>query len=137
MHELPAPRCFPARLDALADVLAYVADACRRAGTDADTRMRAELAVEELFTNTVHHGYRGGDGQPVWIAAGGEAGRLFVSYRDIAPAFDPLAPPSRPTDPQRVGGRGLGLIAGLADAADYRREDDGNCLELRFGPRLS
>ena len=51
---------------------------------------RIELALEELFTNTVRHGYCRECDSPVWLEAIASPGELRLVYQDAAPAFDPL-----------------------------------------------
>src|ERR1700758_3448913 len=77
---------FPARLDAVPDAMALAAQALQRDGLAPGAVARAELILEELFRNSVLHGYGGDSGQPVWV--GVSAGRLY--YQDAAPPFDPL-----------------------------------------------
>ena len=49
---------FPARLAALRDTAAFAQVFCERNGIDRHTALRLTLVIEELFTNTVQHGYR-------------------------------------------------------------------------------
>ncbi|MCC7081434.1 MAG: ATP-binding protein [Burkholderiales bacterium] len=121
-------------MSALPDILGCVRAACRDAGMIAPAALRVELVIEELFTNTVVHGYRGECDHPVWLYALPAPGALWLTYQDAASAFDPLAPdrPPEPQTPREVGGQGIPLIRNLATSVAYRRADDRNILTLLF-----
>lgn len=119
---------FPARLDAVAGAMDYVAQALQQQGLAAGPVARAELILEELFRNSVLHGYGGDSGQGVWI--GVQDGLLF--YQDAAPPFNPLQQgpdpldPEQPVDQMRVGGVGLLLIRELGSAISYEYSEGRN-----------
>lgn len=112
---------FDARLDAVPAALAYAAEALRQHGLAPGPVARAELVLEELFRNSVLHGYGGDSGHGVWVGVGD--GCLY--YQDAAPPFDPLTEgpdridPTAPLEAQRVGGIGLLLIRQLGSAIQY------------------
>ena len=114
---------FDARLEAVPAALAFVAQALRRNGVAQDLVERSELILEELFRNTVLHGYRGDGLRPVWV--GVEDKRFWLE--DEAPPFDPLtafcAHAERdlkaPAEQLEVGGVGLLLIRRLAAKIEY------------------
>lgn len=129
---------FAARLDAVPGAMAHVAQALQQAGYPHGAVARAELIVEELFRNSVLHGYADGDGgvrdgdHGVWLGVHG--GRLH--YEDAAPPFDPLtqgpaAPdPAVPLERQAVGGIGLLLIRQLGSAIAYEYSDGRNRIAI-------
>ena len=125
-------RHFPARLTALTEVLDHIAAICKQAGLKNDEQLRVELAVEELFTNTVRHGYGQDCDQPVWIAADNSNGSLCITYQDAAPAYNPL---NRPTDriPPPIGGLGVTLVENFAHTL-YLHENERNTLIMTFPP---
>jgi serine/threonine-protein kinase RsbW len=59
-------------------------------GADRGAVLRLVLVLEELFTNTVTHGYPAGSEGPVWIAFAQRADLIEVTYEDAGPPFDPL-----------------------------------------------
>jgi serine/threonine-protein kinase RsbW len=131
----PRARVFPARLDALAEVTAFVEDACGAGGVPRGTVLRLLLVVEELFTNTVRHGHGGDSGAPVRLAVDARDGEVHVCYEDTAPPYDPFAavrtPADLPPDADRpVGGLGVFLVTTLARAYDYVRAGDTNRITL-------
>jgi len=136
MANAPLSR-FPARMDSMAEVRAFVEGACTNAGFDREDCLKVLLIVEELFTNTVVHGYRGESESPVWVAlALGDSG-LTLHYEDAAPSHNPFGD-FRPTDTavlvaqQPVGGLGLRLIRSLAKDASYSRDGERNVTRIIF-----
>jgi serine/threonine-protein kinase RsbW len=98
-------------------------------------RERLVLIVEELFCNSIEHGY-GGDGQePVWLALTPTAEGCGLTYEDAAPAHDPFArakvPPTHShAERLPVGGLGVFLIGQLCSSTRYRRQHERNVIEL-------
>lgn len=93
-------------------------------GTDHTTTLRVILVLEELFTNTVTHGYPMDRDGPIWVTLASEGTAITVTYEDAAPAFDPLAhaPDLAPAPEERApGGLGLALVRGLCVSASYIR----------------
>ena len=127
-----AARCFPARIASLTEVLAHMVEICKQVGLRNIEQLRVELVVEELFTNTVRHGYGQDCDQPVWIAADSRDGNLCITYQDAAPAHNPLDRPDDRTPPP-VGGLGITLVENFAQAR-YLHEDGRNTLILTFPP---
>jgi anti-sigma regulatory factor (Ser/Thr protein kinase) len=131
---------FPARMDSMAEIRTFVEDACTTAGIGREDCLKVLLIVEELFTNTVTHGYREESESPVWIAFDPCDTGFSLRYEDAAPPHNPFGE-FRPMDTavliaqQPVGGLGLKLIRSLATDAAYRREGERNCIRLTFATR--
>ena len=134
MSDQPDARRFSARMSALPEILGCLRQACHDAGVVPAAALRAELVIEELFTNTVRHGYRGECDHPVWLHALPAPGALCLTYQDAAAAFDPLALAlhAEAAAPQCIGGQGIRLIRSLTSSVAYRRADDRNILTLVF-----
>jgi len=101
-------------------------------GTDRETTLRVVLVLEELFTNTVIHGYAGDEG-PVWVTLVSQRDVIAVTYEDAAPPFDPVghsSPPTLAPEARAPGGLGLTLVRGLCVSASYARVDDRNRITL-------
>jgi len=119
---------FPARLDAVPSAMAYAAQALQQDGLAPGAVARAELVLEELFRNSVLHGYGGDSEHAVWVGVAGGC----LHYQDAAPPFDPLTQgpqaldPATPIEDQRVGGIGLLLIRQLGSAIRYDYSDGRN-----------
>jgi anti-sigma regulatory factor (Ser/Thr protein kinase) len=106
------------------------------AGVERAVALRVILVLEELFTNTVTHGYPAGSEGPVWVTLARETGAIEVTYEDQAPAFDPLADAPAPSEQSLVheerppGGLGVALVRGLSASARYARVGDRNRVTL-------
>jgi serine/threonine-protein kinase RsbW len=118
-----------ARLENLARVRAFVAEACRKAGAPAETCSALTLAVDEACTNIIEHAYAGTAGGAIEIAVETAPEELRVTLLDRGRPFDPSAVP--PPDltagwkERPVGGLGWHLIRASVDDVDYEPGPDG------------
>ena len=112
---------FPARLAELHGLREFLEAFCAQAAVAGDACLRLNLVLEELFTNTVRHGYRGDSDAPVWVSLEAQDQRITLSYEDTAPPFNPYPRASLDTTQQirMVGGRGLVLLQRLALEREY------------------
>jgi anti-sigma regulatory factor (Ser/Thr protein kinase) len=100
------------------------------------------LCLEEAVSNVIRHGYAGQPGRPIAVcfSISGEGAYIFT-VDDEAPPFNPLETPSLPMlDEQgeaRIGGHGILLIRGFADALEYKPVQGGNRLCLVFSKGAS
>jgi len=131
---------FPASMASMTEIRAFVESACTIAEIGREDCLKVLLIVEELFTNTVIHGYRGESESPVWMAFEPSEKGFTLRYEDAAPPHNPFGE-YRPTDTavllaqQPVGGLGLKLIRSLVSDARYDRQGDRNCIRLTFSVR--
>lgn len=135
MTQAPECSCFPARLGALPQVLGYVRKMCDSSNMSPVAILRIELVIEELFTNSVRHGYGADSDALVWLQMIIAPGSLYLVYQDAAPAYDPLqhaAQLSVPVGNRPVGGLGIHLVRELATDIAYRRTEGRNILTLTF-----
>lgn len=128
-------RVFPARLRAFDQVKALIDEFCAVAELGPEDRHKLTLIVEELFTNTVTHGYRGDSDAPVFITFEETQGDLRLIYEDSAPQFDPLtagrcADINATIEQRRIGGLGIFITIGLTDKADYSYVEGRNRISL-------
>ena len=126
-----------ARMEGLAEAIAFVEEFCVGRGIAAGDGLRLSLMVEELFTNTVVHGHGGGSDASVRLALRADATHLELSYEDSAPPFDPLEYVARsPVDStadvadRPVGQLGIALVVSMAERVSYVHEDGCNRLQL-------
>ena len=126
-----------ARMDCLAEAIAFVEAFCADRGVAGSDSLRLSLAVEELFTNTVTHGHGGDSDAPVRIALRVDPSQVELSYEDSAPPFDPLDHVARPPiDPaadvadRPIGQLGIALVVSMAERAGYVRADGCNRVQL-------
>src|ERR1051325_7583193 len=128
---------FPARADAFTEVCAFVEGACDRAGVAHADALRVLLLVEELFVNTVDHGYGGDSDAPVRLTLAVSPAAIAIEYGDMAPPFDPftrVAPESDVDDLEGrpVGGPGRRRITAMAHACAWAHRDGWNCISFRL-----
>ena len=128
-------RVFPARMDVLPGVTAFVSGVCVTAGLGREDMLRLILLVEELFTNTVTHGHGGDSEAPVQLRLTVTPGRIALTYEDTAPPHDPFtaarpSPPRGGVEERPVGGLGLRLVESLAGELRYVRDGDHNRISL-------
>ena len=111
------PLTVPATIDSIRAICKYVLQASDEASLESQAAYRLRLAVDEIATNAVVHGYQtaGYEGDLVIFAEYDET-KLIIILEDSSPAFDPLSVPP-PADlewqpPDRPAG-GLGLFLAL------------------------
>jgi serine/threonine-protein kinase RsbW len=119
------PLTFPGTLDSLALIRDYVESAAAQAGLDRKRAYRLSLAVDEIATNIINHGYReAGLTGSVVVRATIDADVLTIVLEDTAMPFDPR----RATRPEQIdlplserpiGGLGIFLAMGNVDRFDY------------------
>lgn len=128
-------------MNALSEALDFVVEACLHFGLRDGAVLRAKLVIEELFTNSVLHGYRGAAGM-IWLTACNENTHVCIGYQDAAPAYNPFDENvvsarlmHAKADQYTVGGLGVILVSHLADSVSYRYENGRNILGLNFFDR--
>jgi len=106
----------------------FVEDTCRR-WRAAELAADAALVISELVTNAVRHA-----GTEVRVALELRDGRLTVSVHDRGPGLPHLIPPAE----RDFGGRGLAIVARLAEAWGVAVADDGGkAVWCRLWPRVA
>lgn len=127
-------RVFGARMSLLPETAGFVEAFCARHRITRDDAMRLALIVEELFTNTVVHGYRGESDAPIVMVLSARDDDVVILDEDAAPRFDPLSVPpvdvSTPIESRPIGDLGVHLVRQFAGTARYVREDVRNQLWL-------
>ena len=135
----PQARCFEARLELFPELRRHAESCCAQAGFDRPAIDRLVLVLEELFANTVEHGYgrkAGAQGdRPVWLTIAAAMGRVEVVYEDAGPEYDPFtraaAPDyTGPVDSWQIGGLGVALVIRLGRNVRYERLEGRN--RIRF-----
>ncbi|WP_328793469.1 MULTISPECIES: ATP-binding protein [unclassified Streptomyces] len=137
MVELARKSCVlevPATVGALGEIASFVLRLAGAAGLDKGAAYRLRLAVDELATNVVMHGYRGGGGRITVRGRSGPDGVQIV-IEDTAPPFDPvegrLPPaPGVPPEDRRIGGLGIHLALTSVDEFGYAHRDGRNISTL-------
>jgi len=126
------PLVVPGILDSLSRIGKYVLEAAATAGLDRKASYRLRLAVDEIATNSVTHGYQetGLHGSLVVLSYMDEAS-LTLILEDTADAFDSstLSRPASldlPMDERPIGGLGVYLTLQGVDAFRYERVGNRN-----------
>jgi len=126
------PLTVPGRSDALSQLMDYVAWVAAAAGLGEAATYRLSLAVDEIATNIVLHGYedvgRHGD---LTIWADTDEVHLTVYLEDTGQSFDPRQVPEpadldRPLEERRDGGLGIFLALWGVDNFAYEIRPEGN-----------
>ncbi len=109
----------------------------RAGGLPPETILKIDLVVEELLLNVFNYAYGPEGTGTVEVECGIVDGRQFVlRVRDRGKAFNPLAQPppdvAADIDHRQRGGLGILLVQEMSMSQYYRREDDGNVLEVVF-----
>jgi anti-sigma regulatory factor (Ser/Thr protein kinase) len=117
-------------------LLAHIAEFGKTHGLSAEATGALQLALEEVVTNVIVHGYRRLPGQTLRVRLTCENSIVTAEVEDSAPAFDPLARPqpehvNHPVENRPIGGLGIHLVKKLMDTVEYRRNHDRNLLILR------
>jgi serine/threonine-protein kinase RsbW len=129
---------FPGTLDSLEGIRIFVGDAAARAGLGSEAIYRLSLAVDEVATNVVMHGYQknGGSGT-IELDTAIENGVLVVRMFDTSPEYTPddhtVLPEhlTKPLADREPGGLGLFLAGQSVDEFRYERRDGRNVHDFR------
>ena len=134
MSRLP-PLVVPGDVASLSIIAEYVVSAAKAAGLDRGRVYRLRLAVDEIATNIVDHGYQAhGETGFLEVSADIAARALTICIRDTARPYDPLRDleqrngtmADRPLHERGEGGLGLFLASRSVDALDYSRSGGKN-----------
>jgi serine/threonine-protein kinase RsbW len=103
-------------------------------GLPAELEGDVNLALEEMLSNVMLHGYSDGMEHEITITLDRDGGALRVSIEDDGVAFNPLEAPaadlSGPLERRPIGGLGIFLVRNLMDELEYARRSDRNLLVM-------
>ena len=120
------PVTVPATLDSLGAIADYVMAAAASAGLDRRASYNLRLAVDEIVTNIIVHGYADAGLQgTLELRANIDDSTLTVSIEDSGVAYDPRQAPvpvtSLPLEELPIGGLGVYLALKSVDEYLYER----------------
>jgi len=102
-------------------------------GFSSEDILDTQLAVEEIITNIINHGYKNAGGEIV-IYCRINFNQAEVRIRDDAPRFDPLSLPepelNGTIENRKIGGLGIFLVRQVMDEISYRYENGQNILVM-------
>jgi serine/threonine-protein kinase RsbW len=114
-------------------VSARLEDAMGASGFLPDEILDTQLAVEEVITNIIDHGYKKA-GSEIYLSCHFIPAGIRIQVADSAPRFDPLSIPEPALggdiDEREIGGLGVFLVRQVMDTLSYRYEDGKNILTL-------
>ena len=122
----------PGVIDSLEDMAIFLAQAARHAGIDKRTAGKLHLAVDEMVTNIITHGYEeAGLSGEIVLKAEITPRALVITVEDSAIPFDPrtLATPSnldQPLEERPPGGVGVYLMLKSVNEYLYEYVDGKN-----------
>lgn len=124
----------PGKLDSLSAIRDAVNKASADAGLAQNAAYKLALAIDEIATNIIVHGYQdNGLSGDVSVLIEQTASELVVTLEDSAPAYDPRnrKMPSaeelnKPLEEREIGGLGVFLAMQGVDRFDYEYRDNKN-----------
>ena len=122
----------PGTLDYLGEIAKYVMTAAEHANLERKTAYKLRLAVDEIATNIITHGYQeSGQEGFITIEAHMDAETLTITLTDTGVEFDPTidTPKSEldlPMEQRQIGGLGVYLAMENVDHLLYERKDHQN-----------
>ncbi len=131
---------FPARMAALSEAVAFLEQSALTAALSSSTALKLAFTLEELFTNTVRHGFGGDSDHPVTLAIEVSPQEVTLVYSDETPPFNPIAQAatlshgdlSVSLERRGVGGLGVFVSCQLANRTTYERVDGRNQSRFTF-----
>jgi anti-sigma regulatory factor (Ser/Thr protein kinase) len=123
-------------LEELPRVIEVVEAFCRGVGASEHDAHSLHLAIEEVVSNVLMHGYKGAP-HPVSVCLETiPTRRVRATVTDTAPAYDPLARPevdtSMPLEDRPIGGLGVHLVKKLMDTTHYERVNGQNVFAMEL-----
>ena len=119
------PLLVPGTLDSLSAIGQYVNAAALAAGLDKKAAYRLRLAVDEIATNIIIHGYEeSGTSGDVLVLSDMDKDVLTITLEDTSAPFDPrsMGRPDhidKPVHERPIGGLGVYLSIQNVDKFDY------------------
>ena len=126
---------FPAKTEALPDILGFVEETLDRYGCPMKIQMALCVAIEEVFVNIAHYAYGGGDGH-MSLGIGFDSSDSTITFRmtDRGIPFDPLKNPdpdiTLSAEERDIGGLGIFITKKTMDSVTYAYENGENILTM-------
>lgn len=103
-------------------------------GVHGKTAFHIRLAVDELVTNVITHGYDDQSPHEILLTLELTPGTARMSLEDDGRPFDPLSRPEpdvhAPLECRPVGGLGIHFVRATMDGVEYQRTDGKNILRM-------
>jgi anti-sigma regulatory factor (Ser/Thr protein kinase) len=112
-----------------------LADFCRRHGLAATVARDLNLALEEVVTNIITHGYTDDREHFIAVHLDLQPGEVKIDVEDDGRPFNPLEAPAVDTTTslgdRPIGGLGIHLVRKVTDDLEYKRLGDKNIFTLK------
>jgi serine/threonine-protein kinase RsbW len=93
------------------------------------------LALEEILTNIIAHGYTDHRDHAILVRLSAHPGEVRAEVEDNGQPFNPLAAPAPDTaqslESRPIGGLGIHLVRNLMDGLEYQRQEGKNRLLMK------
>jgi anti-sigma regulatory factor (Ser/Thr protein kinase) len=128
-------KTFPAKTDALPDVLSFVEETLEIPKWPMKIQMAVCVAIEEVFVNVAHYAYGEGEGDVTFSIGFDEAGKT-ATFRmaDRGAEFNPLKKPdpdiTLSAEDREIGGLGIFITKKTMDSVTYAYENGENVLTM-------
>ena len=128
-------RTFPAKTEALPDILGFVEETLEGYGCPMKIQMAVCVAIEEVFVNVAHYAYGGGEGD-MNLGIGFDEAKRAITFRmtDKGIPFDPLKKPdpdiTLSAEEREIGGLGIFITKQTMDCVTYAYENGENILTM-------
>ena len=128
-------RTFPAKTEALPDILGFVETTLDSCGCPMKLQMAVCVAIEEVFVNVAHYAYGDGEGD-MNLGIGFDEERRTITFRmsDKGVPFDPLKKPdpdiTLSAEEREIGGLGIFITKQTMDSVTYTYENGENILTM-------
>jgi serine/threonine-protein kinase RsbW len=120
--------------DELSAVAAATAQFLKTNNISSEVVFAANLAIEEIVTNTIKYAYSDTLQHEITIGLRLTTSTLEIEICDDGNAFDPFSQPDPdlglPFGERKIGGLGIHLVRNTLDACTYARRDGRNIVRL-------
>ena len=128
-------RRFPAKTDALSDVISFVEETLEGFGCPMKLQTSLAVAIEEVFVNVAHYAYESGEGDvDISISFNSKTGDVTFRMRDKGIPFNPLLRPDPDVtlslEEREIGGLGIFIAKKTMDSITYTYENEENVLTM-------
>ena len=126
---------FPAKTEALPDILGFVEETLEGYGCPMKIQMAVCVAIEEVFVNVAHYAYGNGEGD-MNLGIGFDEENHAITFRmtDKGIPFDPLKKPdpdiTLSAEEREIGGLGIFITKKTMDSVTYAYENGENILTM-------
>jgi sigma-B regulation protein RsbU (phosphoserine phosphatase) len=133
--ELMTNKTFPAKTEALSDVLGFVEETLEKYECPMKIQTAVCVAIEEVFVNVAHYAYGEGEGEVRFgISFDEESREVTFRMADSGVPFDPLKKPdpdiTLSAEERGIGGLGIFITKKTMETVTYAYENGENILTM-------